>query len=56
VSTHFINTCECGKVISQCRCFDLNKAKRTVSPCVHETGELVVEEEKAAEHLTAMDP
>lgn len=30
--THFLKRCECGRVLSQCRCIGL-KTETTVSPC-----------------------
>jgi len=30
---HFIEKCECGRTLSQCRCPDPNKVVRTKSPC-----------------------
>lgn len=58
---HYIEKCECGKIMGQCRCPDKNKFVRVVSPCVHgsETGELLVledEEEVASrESLRGID-
>jgi len=37
MSAHYILKCICGKVLSQCRCPDPNKAIRISSiPCTHE--------------------
>lgn len=33
--THFIEKCECGKVLSQCRCPSVEKSERVVGPCTH---------------------
>lgn len=52
--THFIEKCECGKVLSQCRCADKNKFEKTVSPCVHKETGALDEEEYEPKHMQAM--
>lgn len=32
--SHFIDICECGKVLVQCKCIG-DKTRRVVSPCEH---------------------
>lgn len=42
MSSHFVERCECGVIISQCRCPSKDKAQRVVTPCTHakrETGD-----------------
>ena len=35
--THFIEKCECGITLNQCRCMDKNKEVRVRKPCTHQT-------------------
>lgn len=52
--SHYYEECECGKYLGGCRCPDMNKAKRVVSPCVHEdseTGELQEDPDYTPKHM-----
>lgn len=52
--THYIEECECGKILGQCRCPSKDKAKQIVSPCTHKETGALDEEEYEPKHMQAM--